>query len=143
MTNRATLVPAFLVVLIVVLAIIAMSSGRSNEPNVTADAAYPHYVCTMNSYCLGGECVRDTAISFVAYLSHADGQPRLEFPLMSPRAVVTEVPDGLAFESTGGEVKGRVSIFRDGGMDFTATSGEGDDQIEHFASGRCERLHTP
>jgi len=143
MTNRVTMLPALLVVVIVVLAIIAMSSGRSNEPGVTADAAYPHYICTMNSYCEGSYCVRDTAISFVAYLSHADGQPRLEFPRMSPRAVMTEVPDGLAFDSTDGEVKGRVSIFSDGGMDFVATSGEGEDLIEHFASGRCERLKTP
>lgn len=143
MTNRATMLPALMVVVIVLLAIIAMASGRSNEPDVTADAAYPHYICTMNSYCEGENCTRDAAISFVAYLSHEDGKPRLEFPRMSNRAVISEVPDGLAFDSTGGEVEGRVSIFSDGGMDFVATSGEGSEVVEHFASGRCERLRNP
>lgn len=143
MTNRHTLLPALLIVVIALLAIIAMSSGPSNAPDVAVDRAYPHYICTFNSYCAGEDCQRDIDQSVIAYISHEDGKPRLEIPRMSPRATLTEVPDGLAFESTGGAVEGSLTVFTGGRMDFTATSVEDGEVIEHFASGRCGRLKTP
>lgn len=143
MTNRSTWLPALLIVMIALLAVIAISSGRSNAPDVAGDSAYPHYICTFNAYCEGENCERGIARSVVAYIAHEDGKPRLEIPRMSPRATVTEIPDGLAFESTGGAVEGTLSVFQDGGMDFVATSVSGNEIVEHFASGRCESLKTP
>ena len=140
--NRSTMLPVLTVLVIALLAVIAISSGRSNAPEVAGDTTYPHYVCVINDYCEGDTCSRDP-ISFVAYLSHEDGLPRLELPRFSPRATMTEIPDGLIFESTGGEVSGTVTIFKDRGIDIIATSESGGDVVEHYASGRCERLVEP
>jgi len=140
--KRSTMLPVLVVIVIVLLTLIAIASGRSNAPNITGDTAYPHYVCVINKYCEGENCSDDN-ISFVAYLSHSDGEPRLELDRFSPRAILTEIPDGVIFESTGGVVSGTITIFDDRGLDLIATSGEGVDEIEHFASGRCDRLITP
>lgn len=140
--NRSTMLPVVMVIVIVLLTLIAMASGRSNAPDVAGDATYPHYVCTINDYCEGDTCDREP-LSFVAYLRHEDGQPRIELARFSPRATLTEIPDGLVFESTGGEVSGTITVFTDRGLDLTATSGEGGDLVEHYASGSCERLVNP
>jgi hypothetical protein len=140
--NRSAMLPVIMVVVIGLLAIIAMASGRSDAPDVAGDDTYPHYVCTINNYCEGDTCSRDP-LSFVIYLRHADGLPRLELRGFSPRATLTEIPDGLVFESTGGEVSGTLTVFEDRGIDLTATSWEGNSLVEHFASGSCDRLITP
>ncbi len=140
--NRSTLLPVIMVIVIGLLALIAMSSGRSDAPDVAGDDRYPHYVCTINNYCEGDTCSREP-LSFVVYLRHADGLPRLELRGFSPRATLTEIPDGLVFESTGGEISGTLTVYEDRGLDITATSGEGSSSKEHYASGSCDRLNTP
>ncbi len=140
--KRTTMLPVALILVIVVLAIIAIASGRSNAPNVTGDSRYPHHICTVDRYCAGTECTR-VPFSFVVYLEHENGQPRLELSGFSPIASVTEIPDGLLFESVGGAIAGTLTVFNDRGIDLAATSGEGENLIEHYASGRCERLKTP
>ena len=137
--NRSAMVS---VVMIGLLAIIAMASGRSDAPDVAGDDTYPHYVCTINNYCEGDACSSDT-FSIVVYLRHADGLPRLELRGFSPRSTLTEIPYGLVFESTGGEVSGTLTVYEDRGIDLTATSGAGSSLVEHFASGSCDRLISP
>ena len=140
--KKSTMLPVLMVIVIGLLALIAISSGRSNAPEISGDSTYPHYVCIINSYCEGDSCSRDP-ISFVAYTSHEDGLARLELQGFSPRATLTEIPDGYIFESTGGRVSGTVTIFTDRGIDIVGTSGEGSDMVEHYASGKCDRFAEP
>lgn len=140
--NRSAMLPVATVIVIVLLALIAITSGRSDAPDITGDNSYPHHVCTINRYCTGEDCSRDP-LSFVVYLEHENGRPRLELRGFSPIASVTEIPDGLVFESMGGEVGGTLTVYNDRGIDLSAASGEGDDLIEHYASGTCERLVNP
>ncbi|AGI68098.1 hypothetical protein OAN307_c24930 [Octadecabacter antarcticus 307] len=140
--NRSAMLSIIMIIVIVILALIAISSGRSDAPDLVGDDSYPHYVCTTNNYCEGDICSREP-LSFVVYLRHADGLPRLELRGFSPRATLTEIPDGLVFESTGGDVSGTLTVFEDRGIDLTATSGESSSLIEYYASGSCERLVTP
>ena len=75
--RRSTILPVAVVVAILFLTLVAVMSGRSNEPGVAGDRNYPHYVCTCERYCEGDTCTREQQ-SFVAYLEHADLEPRLE-----------------------------------------------------------------
>ena len=142
MTKRASFLPVVLVLIIAVLAIIAIASGRSNAPNVTANDAYPHHICTFERYCAGNACTRER-ISFVAYLTSETGEPRIEIPGTTTRATLERTPSGLEFATIGGELQGTLSIFNDRALDWTAASGSGDSLVEHFASGGCERLQEP
>jgi hypothetical protein len=40
--NRSAMLPIIMVVVIILLAIIAMASGRSDAPDVAGDDTYPH-----------------------------------------------------------------------------------------------------
>ncbi|SMX31249.1 hypothetical protein [Octadecabacter ascidiaceicola] len=140
--KRSTMLPVLVVITIVLLALIVMLSGRSNDPGIKGDPDFPHFACQITKYCEGETCSEDP-IPFVAYLSHADSLPRLELPRFNPRATLTELPDGYMFESDGGEVSGTVTIFSGRGLDLTGTSGSEDAPVEHFASGRCDRLVEP
>jgi hypothetical protein len=131
-----------MIIVIGLLALIAMTSGLSDTPDVAGDDSYPHHVCTIDTYCEGDECSREP-LSFVIYLRHADGLPRLELRGFSPRATLTEFPDGLEFESTGGQVSGILTVYEGRALDLTATSGSGSSLKEHYASGSCARLITP
>ena len=140
--KRSTMLPVLVVVTIAVLTLTVLMSGRSNDPGIKGDPAFPHYACLINRYCEGDTC-SDDPISFVAYLSHADGMPRLDVPRFNPIATMTETADGYIFESDGGEVSGTVTIFKDRGLDIEGTSGLGVSSTEHFASGSCDRLVEP
>ena len=140
--NRSTILPVLVVITIALLTLIVMTSERSNDPGTKGDPAYPHYACQINRYCEGETC-SDSPISFIAYLSHEDGEPRLELPRFDPRATLTESSDRYHFESTGGEVNGIVTIFKDRGIDIAGVSDAGGSLKEHFASGRCDRLVEP
>ncbi|MCW1951734.1 MAG: hypothetical protein KIH44_010265, partial [Octadecabacter sp.] len=94
--NRSTMLPVLVVITIALLTLIVMMSGRSNDPGIRGDAAYPHFACQINKYCEGEDC-SETPIPFVAYLSHADNKPRLELSGFNPRVTLTEVPDGYIF----------------------------------------------
>ena len=142
-SSRSNWRPALTIITIAVLAIVAISTGQSDAPDIVAEDDYPHVICTFTSYCEGGDCQRGIAQPVIAYISHDDGQPRLEVPRMSPRATITKIDEGLAFESTGGAVEGTLKVFRDGGMDFVGSSVGRDGVIEHYASGRCEPVHVP
>ncbi|MDB2369037.1 hypothetical protein N9V68_00425 [Octadecabacter sp.] len=144
MTKRGSMVPIALVVTIAVLAFFAIGTGRSNAPDVTVDANYPHYVCTFNSYCAGAACTR-TPFSIVAYLSHENDQPRLDMPGVASAASL-EQRDGLTIFTTASDpdqISGTLVINSNRNMDWEGTSGEAGDLVEHFGTGRCERLKTP
>ena len=140
--KRSTMLPVLVVITIALLTLIVMMSGRSNDPGIKGDPAYPHYACQINKYCEGETC-SDTPIPFVAYLSHEGGQPRLELPRFSPQATLTETPNGYTFESNGAEVSGVVTIYKDRELDIAGTSGDGNALVEHYASGTCDRLVEP
>ncbi|AKS45990.1 hypothetical protein SAMN05444287_1095 [Octadecabacter temperatus] len=140
--KNSTVLPVLVVITIVILTLTVMMSGRSNDPGIQGDRAYPHYACQINRYCEGNNC-SDTPISFIAYLSHEDGEPRLELPRFDPRATLTETPDRYFFESNDGDISGIVTIFKDRGVDLAGTSGAGASLVEHFASGSCDRLVEP
>lgn len=142
MTGRATMLPVYMVVVIVVLAVIAIFTGRSNEPDISGDRTYPHFVCTYTEYCAGDACTR-TPLSFVLYTAHSDGRPRIELPGLSERATLTEDGDALIFESTGGQIEGTITIYRERSLDFAGFAGEGDERMEHYGTGECEAPVTP
>lgn len=142
MNKSSTLLPVVMVIVIVFVTLVVMLSGRSNAPDVAGDLAYPHHVCTFNRYCAGSECNEDGA-SFVAYLAHADGQPRVEIAGMNPRATLVETPQSLVFESLGGTLNGTLTIHRDRKLDFAARTSEAEGSIDHFGSGSCDRRKTP
>ncbi|PVA05930.1 hypothetical protein [Thalassorhabdomicrobium marinisediminis] len=143
MTGRATLVPIMLVVTILVLLLYAISTGRSNDTGLRGDAAYPHHICTFTRTCVGPDCTREPQ-SFILYLAHVDGTPRLDhMPDMAPALDAQPVGDAMTYRSRGGEVEGTFTLFRDRALDFSGTSGDGAMPVEHYASGTCERLQTP
>lgn len=142
MLKSGSMVPIAMVLAIAVLGLVAITSGRSNAPDVTADANYPHHICTFNDYCVGGTCSR-TPFSFVAYLSHADGEPRLDMPGVSPRATLEERPVGLVFTSRSDQISGTLEIQPSRNLNWVGTSGSGDTLVEHYGTGKCERLRTP
>jgi len=143
MMKSGSFIPIAMVLVIALLALVAITTQRSNAPNVTADADYPHHICTFNDYCAGATCTR-TPFSFVAYLSHADGEPRLDMPGVNPRATLEELPIGLVFTSTSqDQISGTLEIQTNRNLNWVATSGSGDTLVEHFGTGSCERLKTP
>jgi len=142
MHKRATFLPVAMVLIIGVLALIAIVSGRSNDTGLVGDSNYPFHICTFNDYCVGPACTRNGS-SFIVYLEHANGRPLLEMQRVNTAASMTTVPDGIAFETTGGVIEGTLTIYEDRVMDFVGTSEAGDDVLEHFGTGRCERLKTP
>lgn len=144
MTGRVTLLPLMLIVTVVVLTLIVMSEGGEDLPDVVVDDRYAHYICTMNAYCIDNDCDRSGNLHFVAYPAHENGRARLEFPGMAPRAQLVEDAERHRFISEGGQVKGTVSIFRDGGgLDMVGFSGDEGNPVEHYASGNCGRLRQP
>lgn len=143
MLGRATLIPLMMIITVVFLALIAIMSMGSNDADIVTDDRYPHYVCTMNAYCIGETCDRSGDLHFVAYLEYEDGNPRLEFPGMPTRVQMTETEERYFFTSTGGEIYGDLSIFKDGGLDLVAFSGDVGNPEEVYASGRCGELRTP
>jgi hypothetical protein len=142
MTNRYTMLPVMMVVVIAFLALYVMNSGRSNDTGLVGDPNYPFHICTFNDYCEGPTCTREGA-SFLVYLEHANGRPLLELARVNPAATMEPIPSGLALVTSGGEVSGTLSIFTDRQMEFSGTSGTADDPVEHYATGTCERLKTP
>jgi len=136
------MLPVMMVVVICVLTLIAIMSGRSNEPDVAGDDNYPHQVCTFDNYCAGAVCTRDR-ISFVLYRSYVDGQPHVELAGMSPDATFSEANGAQVFTTTGAGVTGRFEIFRNRDIDFVGSINNGEEVVEHFATGECERPHTP
>jgi len=142
MAKRQTFLPIMLVMMVALVGAFVALSGGSKHDDVTVNDRYPHHICTFNRYCAGNACAENVP-SFVAYTMYEDGHARLEFPNMSPRATLTEDPEGIALLSTGGALEGTLRIFRTNGLDFTGTSGSGDDLVQHFASGNCTPLIEP
>lgn len=138
----SSILPVLVVITIIFLTMIVTMSERSNDPGIRGDPAYPHYACQINRYCEGSDCSA-APISFVAYLRHENGQPRLELPRYNALATVTEVQNGYIFESEGGIVSGTVTIYKDRQLDIAATSEVDGSMVEHFASGSCDRLVEP
>lgn len=139
-----TVLPILVVLMIVGVTVFMIFTERTNAPDIEGDANYPHYVCTFERYCVGDACTSNP-IYIIAYTSYIDGNPRLEIPGMDPRATLDRTDDALTFTSMGGDVKGRLMMFRDRALDFYATSAvEGEtERREHFASGKCDRLVSP
>jgi len=143
MPKNSTLLPIILVLTIFLLLMIVVASGRSNAPAVTGNPEYAHRICTFNRYCAGQECTSEP-LYIISYAAYDDGEPRLEFDGMTPAATMTRTDDALSFTSSGGTLEGTLTIFRDRDLDFYATSRSEDGEvIEHFASGRCDRLVSP
>ena len=142
MPKNSLFLPVLMVLVIAFVLGVVILTGRSNAPTISADRDYPHHICTFDRYCTGNECT-DQRLSIVAYITHENGEPRLEVPGMAPQATYTANEDRRVFTSTGGDLKGTLTIFRTRALDFTATQGEGNNVIEHFASGQCDRVHTP
>lgn len=142
MNRRATFLPIAMVAIISVLALIAIASGRSDAPDVVADSRYPYHICTFSKYCAGPACT-DSNLSFVTYLEHEDGKPRIELAGVNPIATMTRIPDGLQFDTQGGAIDGTLIIFSNRDLNWVGSSGEAEEEINHFASGSCERLKTP
>ena len=142
MNKRTTLLPVILVAIIATLAVIAIVSGRSNDTGLVADRTYPYQICSFNRYCAGDACTSERQ-SFIVYLAHADGQPRIELPYVNPSATLELTLNGVKLETKGGQVAGTLEIFNDRGLDWIGTAGAGESLVEHFASGRCERLKQP
>ena len=142
MPKKSTL-PSILIVVFIVLVIgVVMLMGRSNAPDIVVDRSYPYQICTFDRYCAGDTCT-DSTQSVVAYFAYENGEPRLEVPGMAPQATLRETSDRRVFTSTGGNVRGSLTIFPDRLIDFTATEGEAPNVIRHYASGRCQRPYTP
>ncbi|WP_296419188.1 hypothetical protein [Pseudooctadecabacter sp.] len=139
-----TVLPVLVVLMIAGVTLFMIFTERTNAPDISGDPDYPHYVCTFERYCVGEACTSNP-IYIIAYTEYVDGQPRLEIPGMDPRATLDRTDETLTFTSTGGDVAGRLILFRDRALDFYATSDvEGEpDPREHFASGRCDRLVSP
>jgi hypothetical protein len=142
MMRRSTILPVAVVVAILFLTLVAVMSGRSNEPGVADDRNYPHYVCTFERYCEDDTCTREQQ-SFVAYLEHADLEPRLEIARVNPKATLTSTPVQRVFETVGGEISGTLTMYPNRQIDWAGTSGPQDTPVEHFASGSCDRLKSP
>ncbi len=142
MPKNSMFLPVGMVLVIVLCIGVVMLSGRTNDPGIVGDQAYPHQICTFNRYCDGDTCY-DRPLPVIAYFEHENGEPRLEIPGMSPQATLVETDDRFVFTSTGGTVAGSLTIFRNRNLDFVATEGEGASVIEHYASGRCDRPQTP
>jgi len=142
MIGRSNMLPVAMVVVIAFLTLIAITSGRTNDPGVVGDSNYPHYICTFNEYCEADECSREPR-SFVLYLEHIDQNPRLEIAGVNPDVSLTSTPDLREFETRGGDLRGVLTMFPDRQINWVATSGIASDPVEHFATGDCERLRTP
>jgi hypothetical protein len=61
MSRNFTLLPIVCVVVIALLALFAISSERSNLPDITGNPDYPHHVCKFSNYCEGSICRIPTA----------------------------------------------------------------------------------
>lgn len=143
MPNRSLMLPVIMVISIAFLAAVAIMSGRSNEPEVAGNTTYPHHVCTFNSYCAGDVCSREPR-SFVLYLEHADGKPRLELEGTNPVVTRRNISEGMVFETAfGGEIAASLTIYNDLGLNFTGTSAGVEVPTEHYGIGKCDRLKTP
>ncbi len=142
MNRRTTVLPIVMVVVIVIVTLIMIATGRSNAPSVAGDPAYPHYVCTFNSYCAGPNCTNEKT-SFVVYVAHENGQPRLDIDGMGPRATLEETPQLRVFESRGGSLSGRLTMYPNRDFDFQGATGASDSIVEHFGAGQCDRLKSP
>lgn len=142
MPKNSKFLPIAMVLIVTLVLAIVVLTERTNAPAIAGDGAYPHQICTFNRYCVGDSC-SDEAVYAIAYFTHANGEPRLEITGMSPQATMRETNESVIFTSTGGDVTGKLTIFRNRTMDFTATQGESPSVIEHFASGTCDRPVTP
>ncbi|MCF2870704.1 hypothetical protein L0664_06465 [Octadecabacter sp. G9-8] len=142
MLSRSTMLPVALAVVIGFLTLMAISSGRSDAPGVVGDSDYPHYICTFNEYCEGDTCTSDPS-SFVLYTEHVDLKPRLELARVNPDVSVTKTATEHVYETRGGVVSGTLTFFSDRTLYWEAASGPASTPIEHYATGRCERLRSP
>ena len=142
MPKTSKFLPVLMIMVICVSVLIVMLTGRTNAPEIAGDPNFPHQICTFDRYCDGDACT-DEAVSVIAYFTHQNGEPRLEVPGMAVQATLRETDDRVVFTSTGGDVRGSLTIFRNRSLDFVATEGETEPYIEHYASGRCDRPVTP
>lgn len=142
MHKRHTMLPVAMVIVVALLAMIAIMQGRSNDTGLVADSRFPSHTCAVTEYCEGPTCSRE-GFAFIAYLDYEDGRPRLEMPRVNPTATLEQTSSGLEFETRGGEVSGILNIYNDRMFDFVGTSGESNEKVDHFGTGRCERLQTP
>jgi hypothetical protein len=142
MIGRSNMLPVALAVVIFMLALIAITSGRSNQPEMAGNDDYPHHVCTYAEYCEGPDCTKDPS-SFVLYIEYEDGRPFLDMPRTAGSITVTETVRGLDYETSSGEISGKLSLYPNRYFDWVGTSGPASDLVEHYGTGRCERLRTP
>lgn len=140
--RRSTFLPVLVVIVIVILTLIAIRSGRSNAPDLAGDTTYPHYVCTFAEYCEGPTCSRDP-VYFVLYTEHSDGLPRLEAPRFGTRLTMTQYETYRNYASSGGAVTGNITFYPNREFDFTGSALNGNVEVEHFATGTCDRLVRP
>ncbi|MCF2903956.1 hypothetical protein L0666_03065 [Octadecabacter sp. CECT 8868] len=142
MTKRHTMLPIVMVIVIALLALIAILTGGPKDLGVVGNPAYPHHICTFDSYCAGSECNRDD-VSFVVYLEYEDGNPRLEMPGASTITAMERFDNRLEFETSGGEISGTLVLLRNRKFDFIGSAVGDEGIVEHFATGSCMRLHEP
>ncbi|MBU2993300.1 hypothetical protein Q4555_01095 [Octadecabacter sp. 1_MG-2023] len=136
------MIPVVMVIVIVLLAIIAMLTGGPKDLGVVGNPAYPHHICTFDSYCAGNECTKDED-SFVVYLEYEDGNPRLEMPGTSTSTTMERFDNRIEFKTSGGEISGTFVLLRNRKFDFIGSAVGDEGTVEHFATGSCLRLHTP
>ncbi len=139
MKGRSTFLPVLLVVIIGLLTLIAITTGRTNAPDVTADAGFPQYICTFNSYCAGETCTNEPQ-SFVIYTAYDDGLPRLEAPRFGPRITLVEEADRRLYVASGGAIEGTFTLLNNRAIDFAGESKADGTVEEHYGMGRCDRL---
>lgn len=128
-----------MVIVIVFLALIAVSSGRSNAPQIAGDETYPHYVCSFREYCNDSGCTRDRG-EFVIYTAFDDGNPRIEIADMSPRLSFSETNVSRKYETRGGTIEAVFEMFPNREFNMKGASGSGTDVEDHYGTGQCERL---
>ena len=142
MTNRFTMLPVMMIVVITFLTLFAISSGRSDDTGLVGDATYPHHICTFREYCEGEVCSEEP-VSFLVYLRHENGRARLEMPRVNPTATMTQISEGREFETRGGAVTGLLTIFFGSQLEFVGASRTSEGEVEHYGTGSCEPLRNP
>jgi hypothetical protein len=140
--RRSTFLPLLMVIVIVILTLIAIRSGRSNAPDIAGDSTYPHYVCTFAEYCEGPDCSLEP-VSFVLYTEYEDGLPRLEAPRFGTRLTMTQYETHRIYASSGGAVTGDITFYPNREFDFAGSALNGNIEVEHFATGTCDSLVRP
>lgn len=80
---------------------------------------------------------------FAAYISHADGLPKLDFEGFSATSLAITADQAFEFSGATGAIAGMLTIYRDRAFDFEGLAAGDDTPVEHYATGTCTRMQLP